>query len=242
MLTVDLARLGLAPGSTVLDVGCGGGRHTRALRRVPGVAAVALDLGRKEVEEAALALREIDALPVELGGRAPDAGPWASIQGSVYRLPFRAGAFDCVIASEVLEHLREDGRALEEISRVLRPGGLLAVSVPRQGPERVCWMLSSEYHETPGGHVRIYDRRALARLLASRGYRVVATHFAHALHTPFWWLRCLVGPTNDQAWPVALYHRFLVWDMMARPWITRTLEALLNPVIGKSVVLYAVKG
>ena len=37
---------------------------------------------------------------------------------------------------------------------------------------------------------------------------------------------------------VAAYHRLLVWDLMHRPWITRTLERLLNPVLGKSVVMY----
>ena len=34
------------------------------------------------------------------------------------------------------------------------------------------------------------------------------------------------------------YHRLLVWDMIEQPWLTRTAESLLNPLIGKSVVLY----
>jgi hypothetical protein len=37
---------------------------------------------------------------------------------------------------------------------------------------------------------------------------------------------------------VRLYHRLLVWDLMKRPWITRAIDTLLNPVMGKSVVLY----
>jgi hypothetical protein len=94
----------------------------------------------------------------------------------------------------------------------------------------------------PGGHVRIYRRAALRRKLGEHGYRVVDTHFAHALHAPFWWLRCLVGVENADALPVRLYHRLLVWDLMQRPAVTRLAEKLLNPIIGKSVVFYAVKG
>ena len=37
---------------------------------------------------------------------------------------------------------------------------------------------------------------------------------------------------------MAAYHKLLVWDMMGRPWLTRTAEAALNPLIGKSVALY----
>jgi SAM-dependent methyltransferase len=241
VLTVELERLGLGPGMRVLDVGCGQGRHVRATRLVPGVTGIALDLGREEVHGTRESLRALDALAPEQGGTVPGAGPWGVLRASGYRIPFSAESFDCVIVSEVLEHLDDDAAALAEVSRVLRPGGLLAVSVPRTGPEAVCWALSARYRNSPGGHVRIYRRSQLERLVQSRGYRIVGRHFAHALHSPFWWLRCTLGLDNDAAWPIELYHRFLVWDMMRRPLLTRALEAALNPFIGKSFVLYAVK-
>jgi SAM-dependent methyltransferase len=242
VLTVEFERLGLAPGARVLDVGCGGGRHLRETRRQPGLAAVGVDLGEKEVADTAKALREMDALAPELGGTVPAAGPWASIRASGYRLPFRTDAFDCVIVSEVLEHLERDEDALREVSRVLRPGGVLAVSVPREGPEAVCWTLSAQYPNSPGGHVRIYRGDKLARMLERGGYDIVGKHYAHALHSPYWWLKCLFGLDNERAWPVKLYHQFLVWDLMQRPRLTRALESVLNPLIGKSVVFYAIKG
>jgi hypothetical protein len=63
-------------------------------------------------------------------------------------------------------------------------------------------------------------------------------HWAHALHSPFWWLKCLWWKTQNESWIIRMYHRFLVGDLMRRPWLTRTLEKYLNPVLGKSVVMY----
>jgi SAM-dependent methyltransferase len=208
---------------------------------LPGVLAVAVDLGTKEVEETRASLDLLDKLPPGDGGTIPGAGPWGVAQASVYDLPFAAGTFDCIIISEVLEHLHREDEALGELSRVLKPGGVLAVSVPRTLPEAVCWALSPQYRNSPGGHLRIYRRSQLMRLIEGHGYRVTGSHFAHALHSPYWWLRCALGMDNAERWPVALYHRLLMWDLLQRPALTRWIDAALNPFIGKSVVVYAVK-
>ena len=241
MLTIDVARLQLEPGDRVLDLGCGNGRHLVATRRVPSVSGIALDLGMNEVRATVEAITLMDDTAPQEGGSVVGAGPWLVVQGDTFRLPFADRSFDCVIASEVLEHLPDDGAALAEMSRVLRADGLLAVSVPRFTPEAVCWALSREYHSNEGGHIRIYRERTLRRLLADHGYRIVARHHAHALHSPFWWLRCLVGVHKEDSLPVRWYHRLLVWDMVRGHWSTRLLERALNPLIGKSLVLYARK-
>ncbi len=242
MLTMRFEHLGLKPGARVLDVGCGGGRHIRQTRLLPGVDAVGLDLGAKEVRDTTKMLTDLDALPAQWGGTVPGAGRWVTMRGSVYKLPFADATFDCVIISEVLEHLHEDGSALGELSRVLKPGGVLAASVPREGPEALCWALSKRYRNTPGGHVRIYRRKKLRKMLRDAGYEVYASHFAHGLHSPYWWLKCAFGVDRDDISIVQLYHRFLVWDMMRRPLLTRTMEQVLAPFIGKSVVFYGIKG
>lgn len=242
MLTMRFEHMNLRPGMRVLDVGCGGGRHIRQTRLLPGITAVGVDLGAKEVSDTAKMLRELDEIPVEYGGTVPGAGPWVSVRASVYELPFADASFDCVIISEVLEHLAEDDRALAEISRVLKPGGTLAASVPRRGPELICWALSREYRTWPGGHIRVYRASELHEKLERRGFRIFKQHFAHALHSPYWWLKCWVGLNRAEDSRVQLYHRMLVWDMMQRPLFTRVLEAVLQPAIGKSVVFYGIKG
>jgi hypothetical protein len=88
-----------------------------------------------------------------------------------------------------------------------------------------------------GGHVRIYRGDEIARRLDEAGLTVTATHHAHALHAPYWWLNAALG---RDSLPARLYHRLLVWDIVSRPMLTRAAEQTLNPVLGKSLVVYAV--
>ena len=234
MLTVDFARLGLRPHERVLDLGCGGGRHAyESLRR--GADVVALDASDTELKDVAVLL----AAMVEEGEAAGGVG--AAVNGDALALPFPDRAFDRVIAAEVLEHIPRDTAALVELARVLRPGGTMAVTVPRWGPELVNWALSDAYHSVEGGHVRIYRRSTVISRLQGVGLRVMGWHHAHALHTPYWWLRCAVGVDRADHPLVRAYHRLLVWDITAATPVTRVPERLLNPYLGKSLVVYAEK-
>jgi len=235
VLTVDYDRLGLRAGDRLLDLGCGGGRHAfEALRR--GAKVMALDMSETELREALTLMAAMS----EAGETRPPAAGGVT-NGDALALPFPDDSFDRVIAAEVMEHIPADAAALGELVRVLRPGGTIAITVPRWLPERICWALSDEYHGKPGGHVRIYRASELETRMRAAGLDVTGSHHAHALHSPYWWIKCAVGVDNDQALPARLYHRFLVWDIStgARP--VRLLEHALNPVIGKSLVMYATK-
>lgn len=235
MLTLDYDRLGMRPGDRVLDIGCGAGRHSyEVLRR--GGHAVALDLSDtdlKDVRSMFHAMRE--------QGHAPSGSRGEVVGADALELPFDDDTFDRVIASEVLEHIDDDVLAMTEIARVTKAGGAVAVTVPRAGQEIVCWALSREYHETPGGHLRIYRQRQLTERLRHAGLAPFGLGFAHALHTPYWWLRCLVGVAKDDNPLVRTFRSFLEWDIMTAPRAVRALERLLNPVLGKSLVLYLEK-
>jgi len=165
------------------------------------------------------------------------------VNGDATRLPFPDGTFDRIIASEVMEHIPDDLAALDELTRVLRPGGTMAVTIPAWLPEKICWALSDEYHApfVEGGHVRIYTEQELRDKMRGAGLTDGAAHHAHALHAPYWWLKCAVGPTNDDFPLVKLYNRLLVWDITKKPAVTRITEQVLNPVLGKSLVVYARK-
>jgi SAM-dependent methyltransferase len=232
VITVDFNRLSIRPGHRILDIGCGTGRHTCAAYLKPHVFAVGADLSFSELCEAKDRLMMHDRL-----GRH-DSGRWGLCVADTTRLPFLNNSFDLVICSEVLEHIRDHRRAVTEIARVLHPGCPLVVSVPRYWPEKICWSISRVYRLAEGGHVRIYGKGELIDLLTAAGLRLWGIHWAHSLHTPYWWLKCLVGPQRKDHLLVNLYHRFLTWDIMHQPQITRFFDRLLNPLLGKSLVLY----
>ena len=240
MLTVDYDRLGLAPGDRLLDLGCGAGRHAfEALRR--GARVVAFDYDEAELKDMAAMAAAMDQ-----AGDVPAPGGSTTTRGDATRLPFPDGSFDRIIAAEVLEHIPDDGTAIRELARVLRPGGTMAVTVPSWLAERICWALSEEYHApfVEGGHVRIYKASDLRAKLRDAGLELRGAHHAHGIHAPYWWLRCAVGPTNDANRLVRAYHQVLVWDIGGtQPWhrFTRFADRVLTPVIGKSTVIYTRK-
>ncbi len=154
--------LAARPERRVLNIGAGQGTFTNLL------AAAGFEVVSTERGETALA-----ALRERVRGAIAEADATA--------LPFVAGSFDAVVLGEVLEHIADDALALREAARVLVPGGVLCLSVPRNP----AWTAASDEW---AGHVRRYTREELETRVRQAG---------------FWLERCT-------AWgfPVsALYHR-----------------------------------
>ena len=128
---------------------------------------------------------------------------------------------------------------MAELARVLRPGGMLAVSVPRYGPELVNWALSERYHSVAGGHVRIYRRRQLLDAAEGGGPESWSPPITPTPST---------APTGGSGawseWRTRTVSPFAAITGSScgtsRP--TRLLPAsprrLLNPFLGKSLVVY----
>lgn len=236
MLTVDFKRFDMRDGDRILDLGCGVGRHVITTYMLGNVESVGVDICLKDLCTAA------ERFEKEFQDRNNHEKRLALSAADAQALPFSDGCFDKIICSEVLEHIPDYRKVLGEINRVLKPGGVLVASVPRFFPEWICWKLSDEYHNEKGGHIRIFDANALRREIEKHGFVFQQRHWAHALHVPYWWLQCLFWRNREQSKIIKAYHRFLVWDLMKKPWITQTLDRLMNPLIGKSVVMYFIKG
>lgn len=232
MITLDFKRLNLKPGQTFLDIGCGEGRHTAQGYEQGNIFCVGADRNPGDLLTSKKKLELHQQLSTARGSC------WSLCAADITRLPFKDSCFDTVICSEVMEHIPDEKKAISEIVRVLKPGGILGVSVPRYWPEWICWQLSQEYHNANQGHIRIYRKKELMEKIVSQGVVYKGFHYAHSLHSPFWWLKCLVGPTRTDAWSVNLFHRFLVWDLMEKPAFTKLLDRLLNPIMGKSLAMY----
>ncbi|MFE0426764.1 methyltransferase domain-containing protein [Streptomyces sp. NPDC058953] len=159
--------------AVVLDVGCGDG--TAAATAAPllaGHRVVGVDWSQDALRRARTRMAD-----VVRGELAPD------------RLPFRSGVADAVLFSEVIEHLVDPDSALDELRRVLRPGGHLMLSTPNlaawynrslllAGVQPVFSEVSLRaIHGRPGtevvGHLRLYTARALRQFVAASGFDVV---------------------------------------------------------------------
>ncbi len=231
MLTIDFKRLNIQKHHRILDLGCGEGRHAiSAYLLSEAMHVVAVDLSKADINTANVRLQEF-------------ANKGSEQQCDIFiadglKLPFLDNSFDIVICSEVLEHIPNYKSMLQEINRVIKSEGVLAISVPRAWPEHICWWLSTAYHQVKGGHVRIFNATNLKKEIENQSFEYRQKHWAHALHTPYWWLRCLFWREHKQVFLARWYHKILIWDLMKKPWLTQSLERGLNPVMGKSVVMY----
>jgi len=232
MITIDFDRLNIREKDRVLDIGCGEGRHIIKACQKKDTICVGADFGFQNLIETRNKMNFHQALE-DFSCKIIDLSCM-----DITRLPFSDNSFDQVICSEVLEHIPDDTQAISELVRILKSGRILAVSVPRFLPEKICWLLSDEYFNANMGHVRIYKKNALIHKIESFGLTCFSSHYAHSIHAPFWWLKCLVGPSRTDSKLVNLYHRFLVWDLMKKPKFTKFLDKWLNPILGKSLVLY----
>ncbi len=236
MQTINFDYLQLQANDRILDLGCGEGRHALTAFMLEDIESVGVDLNLSDLKTVRTRFEEF---------KTPNTKN-RSLQLSVAdgkNLPFENETFDKVICSEVLEHVPNYRDVLGEIVRVLKTGGVFAASVPRFFPEWLCWQLSDAYREVEGGHIRIFNARRLRDDIEKLGLVFFKRHYAHSLHAPYWWLRCLFWrPEDQQQTPIVkAYQRFLEWDLMEKPKITTLLDTALNPVVGKSVVMYFVK-
>jgi ubiquinone/menaquinone biosynthesis C-methylase UbiE len=231
---MDLDLLEIKGNEYVLDAGCGNGRHVWQVCKANKGTSVAFDLDMPSLSLAKYMLDQMDE-------KSETVGKWHMVCGSITNLPFENAQFDRVICSEVLEHIPDDHKAVSELLRVLKPGGILAVSVPSQFAESVCWKISDDYHNTPGGHIRIYKKEQIMDLLRGFNLDIYAVRYKHALHSIYWWSKGLFGLKNEKALIPSTYYKFLVWDIYTGHKYTKWLENGLNHIIPKSTAVYCRK-
>ena len=234
MLTVDFDRLNIEPGMLGLDVGCGQGRHSLEFSR-RGCPVVALDLRLDD-------LRHTQYLLTAVSREAPSGKTTPSftvLKGNALQLPFSTARFDRVICSEVLEHVVNPEEATAELIRVLKPGGVMAISVPTPMTEWAFWFASGDYFNSPGGHVRIFTPRRVTDMLRRHGLMVENITMEHSFHSLYWWVRSVFG-LHDESHPAIRHFKKVLTYTMFSPALGR-MEKIMNYFVPKSMVIYGRK-
>ncbi len=234
MLTFNFKKLTLKnPNGLMLDLGCGEGRHIfGAMEEFPDLQCIGLD---PHIESLTKAFEGLDFLE-SISNKKTNF-----LSGSAYSLPFPDNSFDLVVCSEVLEHLHEYKDAIAEISRVLKTGGSFLASVPAELPEKICWALSKDYQNQPGGHLRIFNKKSLIEDISQNDLQFEYSERFHSIHSAYWWLRCLFWKTQDSNILIKLYKKVLERHILKKPLLIDQIDKILNPVLGKSIALYFIK-
>ncbi|MCD4686064.1 MAG: class I SAM-dependent methyltransferase [Anaerolineae bacterium] len=156
---------------TILDCACGRGFYLNMYRYVSGCGLVGLELDAGVIQKAR---RNV--------GHLPDI---TLTRGNIYHLPFPDAAFDGVILSEILEHIDDDVAGLREVWRVLKPGGVCAITVPNANYpflwDPINWVLERVFgtriQRGPlagiwANHVRLYRHEQLRVAVEAAGFIV----------------------------------------------------------------------
>jgi ubiquinone/menaquinone biosynthesis C-methylase UbiE len=165
--------LDLSCGQKILDAGCGRGFYLKSLLQLQPTAQIyGVDLNVRYLQSA---LKIIGGEKVTL------------VEADLTKLPFKDKFFDRIIASEILEHIKDDQKAIREIYRVLKPGGLILISVPCSNYpflwDPVNWFLERVFDwHIPANiwwlaglwadHVRLYRYDELAEKLSKAGFKI----------------------------------------------------------------------
>lgn len=174
--------LNLSGREKILEIGCGRGFYLRTLDQVlPSLEITGIDLNEKYLK---VAEKFIGNSKVKL------------INADATDLPFKDKTFDRIIATEILEHIPDDQKAISEMYRVLRPDGIAMITVPNKNYpfcwDPLNWVLERLFNwHIPSNiwwlagiwadHIRLYNADELQNKLQKAGFKIeklcYATHF-----------------------------------------------------------------
>jgi len=156
----------------ILDVGCGGGVFTRGLKNYrPDLDITGVDISRKSLDYAKSLNKNIKYK-----------------FASIYKLPFKDGSFDAVLAFDVLEHLEKPDLAVKEISRVLKPSGMFHSATPIEGSLANLhgWYVKIK-GESPKrkqiGHINQFTKKSLYKLFFKHDLEPISFNYTIHLFT-----------------------------------------------------------
>jgi SAM-dependent methyltransferase len=232
IINFNLERLGVAPGDTIVDIGCGEGPFDKPL--------VQAGFNVIGVEPEAYLRKKFMAWAKKLG---PGKGTVKA--GTGEKLPFKKGEVRTAVITEVLEHVDDPDVCLRELGRVMKPGGIICVSVPTARTEYLYWRLHPGY-EKNSTHLRIWKKRVLIDSIEKAGFRVrhiEGRNFGGALnwvgHAALRSKSDHAGKITENLWIERWSEK--TWGFLNKIYIGRVLSRVGNKLWPKSWYVYAEK-
>lgn len=225
----------------ILEIGCGGGTFTRAIKRYkPKAEVTGLDLSKQSIDVA----QRMD-------------GGVGYVRGGAHNLPFKAETFDAVVSFDVWEHLHQPGKALQEVARVLKKGGLVHFFVPVEGnklslyqlfPESI-YKIKCKY----SGHINAYTKKSFSKMLDQAGLEVKKSYYSsysifQMFDLAFFYILNVRG--KNVAISVegyldkkqySLFDRLLLYTKVLFGWVTYLEDVVFYPLPGGGIHITAVK-
>jgi ubiquinone/menaquinone biosynthesis C-methylase UbiE len=162
--------LKLTAADSLLDTGCGEGLQLElAHKSLPTLHLAGIDISEERITRARK--------------RLPEA---RLAVASAIRLPFESAQFTKVICSEILEHLPYPERVIQELARVLQPGGLVAISVPYR--QRIPWDTCIHCGRLTSGHINSFSEENMSALLDQVGFEVLSARGLKMMLLSFPWI------------------------------------------------------
>jgi SAM-dependent methyltransferase len=228
--SVNLNVLNLNATSHILDFGSGRG-------------ALACEFARRgyRITACDIDAAKLDLLPAQC---APHAIATILLAANAQNLPFPDREFDAIICREVLEHIPDYARTLAELQRILKPGGILLISVPARLSERICHRLDENWYRK-SGHVHVFVKKALLAELGASGWRVIKVENKQFFWAWNWLILALfktrhtMGAIEDH---LSMYRVLLCgWRFLEILHLKRVVEQIGDRVFPKSLFIYMKK-
>jgi SAM-dependent methyltransferase len=214
----EIAALGLPADARILDIGTSTGTNLRMLNELGYRRVTGLDLSEEAIRYC----------------EAKGLGPVR--QGDICALPFEAASFDLILATDIIEHVEDDGAALREVERTLTARGKLLLTVPAFAS---LWGLQDDVAR----HLRRYRMRPLIEAIRMAGFEPLRSyHFNYLLFAPIWLVRRIIGALGIKLGSEAEVNTPLLNTLMTAVFRIDLMTApRLRPPFGVSIMVVAQK-
>lgn len=195
----------------ILEVGCGIGNFTKDLVKFGSVWAI--DINKECIAQTK---KKVDGKALVGFGDIET--------GECF---FKSKKFDSIVCLNVLEHIREDGKALMNLYNFLNKEGILILLVPAHN------FLFGEIDKSIG-HYRRYDKAELNKLVVRTGFKIVNERIINILGGIGWWISSKLFANNKVE-----ENKIKIFNLLAP--IVLLLENIIEPPIGTSILMVVQK-